>query len=236
MGSLPLALTMDTPDAFVWDRNPPWSSDREEEFLPTRHTLLARLKDCGDHVSWQEFFNLYWRFIYSVALKSGLTETEAQDVVQDTIIAVAARIGDFQYDRKAGTFKAWLMTVTRHKIQDHLRHRQHLMLHEEPWPEPAAEGREAALEHPEEVPGPCQHELIWEQEWRYHLLRVALDRIKDRINAKHYQVLDLCVLRGWAIHKVAQALRINLPQVYLIRSRLSRRLEEEVRLLESRGH
>ena len=51
------------------------------DLVPTRYSLLSRLQDWDDQQSWREFFDNYWRLIYSFALKSGLSETEAQDVV-----------------------------------------------------------------------------------------------------------------------------------------------------------
>ena len=56
---------------------------------PTRYSLLSRLQNWDDQDSWRDFFDTYWRLIYSVAIKSGLTENEAQEVVQETVIAVA---------------------------------------------------------------------------------------------------------------------------------------------------
>ena len=38
----------------------------DETWLPTRQTLLSRLKNWDDQSSWREFFNLYWRLIYGV--------------------------------------------------------------------------------------------------------------------------------------------------------------------------
>ena len=57
-----------------------------EDSIPTRYSLLSRLQDWDDQESWRVFFDTYWRLIYSVAARSGLTESEAQDVVQETII------------------------------------------------------------------------------------------------------------------------------------------------------
>jgi len=51
------------------------------------------------------FFDTYWRLIYCVATRSGLTETEAQDVVQETVICVAKDIQKFKRDRAAGRSK-----------------------------------------------------------------------------------------------------------------------------------
>jgi DNA-directed RNA polymerase specialized sigma24 family protein len=60
-----------------------------EDSIPTRYTLLSRLQDWDDQESWRVFFDTYWRLIYSVAIRSGLTEAEAQDAVQETVICVA---------------------------------------------------------------------------------------------------------------------------------------------------
>ncbi len=92
-----------------------------EDPIPTRYSLLSRLQNWEDTGSWQEFFDTYWRLIYSVALNSGLTETEAQDVVQETIICVAKNIQKFKRDRKLGSFKAWLRNLTHWRIADQLR-------------------------------------------------------------------------------------------------------------------
>ena len=53
-----------------------------DELIPTRWSLICRLKDWNDQVGWREFFDTYWKLIYSVAIKAGLTDAEAQDVVQ----------------------------------------------------------------------------------------------------------------------------------------------------------
>src|SRR5436190_24115121 len=68
------------------------------DLIPTRQSLLSRLKDWDDQESWQDFFNAYWRLIYQVALKARLNDTEAQEVVQETVISVAKEMPGFRYD------------------------------------------------------------------------------------------------------------------------------------------
>src|SRR5688572_6475600 len=99
-------------------------TEKPDTWLPTRRTLLSRLKNWNDQESWREFFNRYWRFIYSVALRAGLTETEAEEVVQETVITVAKQMPAFKYDRSKGTFKGWLQKTTRWKISTQLRKRR----------------------------------------------------------------------------------------------------------------
>ena len=55
----------------------------------TRKSLIARLENWEDQRTWDEFYRTYWRLIYSVALKAGLREDEAWDVVQETILSMA---------------------------------------------------------------------------------------------------------------------------------------------------
>src|SRR6266508_5019344 len=98
--------------------------DKPDLWLPTRRRLLSRLKNWNCQESWREFFNRYWRFIYSVALRAGLTETEAEEVVPETVITVAKQMPGFKYDRSKGSFKGWLQKTTRWKILAQFRKRQ----------------------------------------------------------------------------------------------------------------
>ena len=66
--------------------------------IATRRSLVDRLANWDDQRHWQEFFDTYWKLIYSTARKSGLTDEEAQDVVQETIITVAKKIDKLRYD------------------------------------------------------------------------------------------------------------------------------------------
>src|SRR6266550_6910182 len=96
---------------------------QSEELIPTRATLIQRLKNWQDESSWQEFFDTYWKLIYGVARKAGLNEAEAQDVVQETMFSVAKHMPTFKYDPAIGSFKAWLLNMTRWRITDQLRKR-----------------------------------------------------------------------------------------------------------------
>src|SRR6185436_2740701 len=87
-----------------------------ESLVPTRQSLLSRLRDCEDQEGWREFFDTYWRLIYKVAREAGMDDSRAQDVVQTTFIYLSRRMPRFRYDRARGSFKAWLLRVTRSRI------------------------------------------------------------------------------------------------------------------------
>src|SRR6187397_277277 len=107
---------------------PPQAEAEKEEFLKvtyerTRKSLIERLGNWEDQKSWDEFHRTYWRLIYGVGLKSGLRSEEALDVVQETILAIAKQSREHRYDPKAGSFKVWLMNMTRWRIGDQFRKR-----------------------------------------------------------------------------------------------------------------
>src|SRR5438270_11166341 len=92
--------------------------------LATRRSLVDRLGDWDDQRRWQQFFDTYWKLIYAAARKAGLTEVEAQEVVQETVITVAKNIGKLRYDPAIGSFKGWLLNITRWRFADQYRKRE----------------------------------------------------------------------------------------------------------------
>ena len=196
--------------------------------IPTRYSLLSRLQDWDDRDSWKDFFDTYWRLIYSVALKSGLTEAEAQDVVQETVICVARDLPKFKKDRLLGSFKGWLRNITRWRIGDQLRKRAQAaeLANAIRWEEVAGSGAVEAR-HPA-----MELESVWEEEWRSNLLEAAMDRIKRRVKEEQYQIFDLYVLKHWPVKKVAATLGVNIGQIYLAKHRISLLIKKEIRRLE----
>jgi RNA polymerase sigma factor (sigma-70 family) len=203
-----------------------------DEFIPTRKSLLSRIKHWDDDGSWRDFFNTYWKLIYAVGIKAGLTHTEAQDVVQETVLAVARSIGRFRYDPAVCSFKSWLMQVTRSKIANQFHKRQK---HCSP-PEPATQtGRGTPLL--ERLPDSSSQALdsVWEAEWQKNLMDAAIQKVKRRVPIEQYQIFDFYVLKKWPARKVAQTLSVSLGRVYLAGHRVSGLIKREIELLEKKG-
>lgn len=197
-----------------------------ENWLTTRYSLLSRLQNWDDQESWRDFFDTYWHLIYSFARKAGLSEAEAQEVVQETIISVAKNIQKFRRDRSLGTFKGWLKNLTRWRIADQLRKRTQLS--------PEDEDKRYRLPETMEIPAATDPglESVWEQEWESNLLEAALRRVKHRVKEEHYQIFDLYVLKQWPVRKVARTLDVSVGQVYLAKHRVSLLIRREIRALE----
>jgi len=199
--------------------------------IPTRQSLLARMKDWSDQKSWQDFFNTYWRLIYGVALHAGLNRSEAEEVVQETVLSVAKKIREFKNDPALGSFKSWLMVITRRRIADQFRQRPPRA--EGPAPRPDETARTATIERMAD-PASLQLDHIWEEQWEQNLLRVALENIKNRVSPKQFLLFHEQVLKEAPAPKVAKKYGLNLAQVYMARYRVSRLLKKELRRLREK--
>ncbi len=200
----------------------------DDEIIRTRATLLSRLKNWDDQSSWQEFFDIYWKLIYGVARKAGLSEAEAQDVVQETLFSVAKHLPKFKYDPALGTFKAWLLNMTRWRITDQLRKRGPLIEHRARTDDTA---RTSTVERVPDESIPAL-DAVWEADWEKHLLAAAMANLKGRVDPQQLQIFDFYVNKEWSPEKVAQAFKVTVNQVYLAKTRLTEKLREEVRRLE----
>ncbi len=198
---------------------------KNDPLLATRLSLIARLGNWDEQGKWQEFFEIYWRLIYGVACRAGMKDDEAQEVVQETCIAVAKNIA--RYDSKAGSFKAWLLQMTRWRITDQLRKRpknRHVRRDDDT--------RLTATMDRLPGSGEAAFETVWEEEWQRHVLDAALARLKRKVDAKHFQIFDCAVSKGWSASKTSKTLGVNIAQVYLVKHRLKGMLKKELEGLE----
>ena len=198
-----------------------------DSFLPTRQSLLSRLRDCQDQAGWREFFDSYWRLVYNVARKAGLQDAEAQDVVQNTFIYLTRKMPNFRYDPARGSFKSWLRVVTRSRIGVYRRREKaDEKFIREPLP-----GLSDELTDPlEEIPDPAGDALdeVWQREWEENLLQTALRRVRARVSAQQLLIFRLASKEDLSLNQVAKKLHVSLPQVYLARHRVGRLFKAEV--------
>jgi RNA polymerase sigma-70 factor (ECF subfamily) len=202
-----------------------------EEMIPTRQSLLSRLKDWNDQEGWKVFFDTYWRLIYHAALKTGLSDAEAQDVVQETVISVMKSMPTFEYDSQNGSFKSWLLRLTSWRITDQLRKRQKGI--EQPRREPRTSTRTATVERVADPAG-LRLEATWDEELRTNLMDVALVRVKRAVDAKQFQIFDLHVTKNWPVSKVARFLHVSAARVYLTKHRITKLIKKEIAYLQTK--
>jgi RNA polymerase sigma factor (sigma-70 family) len=197
-----------------------------DDSLATRASLLGRLKNWDDAKSWEDFTQTYSRLIRAVAIKAGLTESEAKDVEQETLLCVAKTIHEFESNPGRGTFKSWLLNLTRWRIADQFRRRGPTGACAPP-PDATATSTSTV----ERVPDPDNLDAEWEVEWKRNILETALARVGRKVKPKHLQIFDLYAMRHWPAGKVAHELGVTRVQVYLVNHRLMKLMKQEVEYL-----
>ncbi len=203
----------------------------KDDSYPTRSSLLHRVKDTADQPSWQEFNDLYGKLILGFALKAGLTEDEAKEVVQETLIAAAKNLPEFKYDPKVCSFKTWLLNLSNWRVKDQLRKRQSPLSQGQVVRARGDEAEGTRTATIERVPDSAgdQLEALWNKEWETTVLDAALGKVKGQIDSKQWQMFDLYVLKQWPVCEVAQALGVSTGRVYLTKHRVSALVKREVK-------
>lgn len=200
----------------------------------TRESLLRRVCDWSDDASWQEFFDVYWRILYAVAIQEGLTESEAEEAVQATMITVAKKIRTFKYDPAVGSFRSWICTQARWKITDYKRRRAR---EQNRLRRPNYENHSSTHTRTSTVARiPDERDALepfLQENWERAVGQVALAQVKAAVHPKHFQMFDLHVVKKWPIRDVAKLLQVNVAQVYLAKSRISRLLRQTTKRVEA---
>src|SRR4051794_40951094 len=137
----------------------------------TRASLLLQIRDGSNQVAWREFVDLYGPVVYGFARKRGLQDADAADLMQDVLRSVSSAIGRLDYDRKQGTFRGWLFTITRNKVFNFLSARRIR-------PQGSGDSTTNRL-LAEEPDGSSDGQDAWELEYQRRLASLAMDRVKS---------------------------------------------------------
>lgn len=200
----------------------------EDELLPTRPSLLARLRNQDDskawHHGWEEFFALYNPVIYRRAIKSGLRPEDAEDVVQEIVVGVAKKLPAFCYDPKRCSFKTWLFRIARNKIADQFRRQgrqaQFYEVHSE-----ASEA--AALEIAD--PNALSPDKEWDFAFETILRRAAIEYVTQRVKPMTMRLYLFHVVEGHSVKETVAHFRdsqVKSTDVHLAKHRVQKMVDE----------
>jgi RNA polymerase sigma factor (sigma-70 family) len=199
---------------------------RTNSLLATRRSLISRLRNREDQESWRDFFTTYWKLIYSFAVRCGCSDTEAEEVVQETMVSLAKKMPEYRYDPATCSFKGWLLHVTNWRVIDQLRKRRSKE-------EPLLPAVNAAAELVDQMAGSTAPELeaLWDEEWQKNMIDAAMQRVKRKVNSEQYQIFHLLAVKGQGAREVADLLGVNIAKVYLAKHSVTKLVKKEIELL-----
>jgi RNA polymerase sigma factor (sigma-70 family) len=192
----------------------PCNFGRLELMDTTSPTLLERLRGNEDSQAWREFAAIYSPLMQRFARLRGFSIGDAEDVAQECMTKLSRTMPSFQYDSKRGSFKGMLFTMVNRCIIQRARKRR---------PSHASTSvLNAAAARSD--PG----EDAWDREWLRHHLQYCLRLVEAELAESTVAAFRLYALKEWPVEKVCQTLGLTANQVYLAKSRVMRRLREEL--------
>jgi RNA polymerase sigma-70 factor (ECF subfamily) len=181
-----------------------------------------RLRDLSDGHAWSQFIELYFPLVFRCLRRNGLQDADAADVAQEVLRSVAAAMPGFTYDASRGSFRGWLLAVTRSRLVKwwHAKKRAGTQLGETElgdWAEREATEQERAA---------------WEADFRQSLLDVALERVRPLVQPATWQAFWRTSIDGQPAEEAAASLQMSVGAVYVARSRVIAKLRTAMRELE----
>ena len=185
----------------------------------TSESLLVRVKDAADRDAWIDFAAIYRPLVYRVARSRGLQDADAQDLSQQVLLSVAAKIEEWELGQSPGSFRKWLARIARNAAIDHFR-RVRL---------DTACGGSSVMEtlqnHPDAIP---LDNTTLAHEYRREVFRTAARRIRPEFHEATWAAFWMTTVDGCPIEVAANKTGKTVGAVYTARSQVMQRLREAV--------
>lgn len=178
--------------------------------LTTPPTLLDRLRNAPDRDAWDKFVTMYTPLFFSWTKRLGMNGHESADFVQDLFVILVEQLPRFRYDPNR-SFRAWLKAIAMNRWRSRLRQKKI----------DAAEAAE--LEHEADSASD-----FGEAEYRQYLVVRALGIMQAEFEPETWKACWEFVVSGRPAAEVAAELHISVNAVYLSKSRVLRRLRQEL--------
>jgi RNA polymerase sigma-70 factor (ECF subfamily) len=183
--------------------------------------LLLRIRDPRDTAAWRTFVDVYGRLVYRHCRGRGLRHEDTENVTQEVFTQVSQSIRGFDYQPELGRFRDWLGTVTRNEINRFLKKESRA----------ARGGRGAEDEQALDSLSARTEDTAWAEEFNTHLLATALARSRSHFEEQTWRAFERVWLEKRPAAEVAAELNVPIDRVYVAKSRVLERLQQEVKEL-----
>jgi RNA polymerase sigma-70 factor (ECF subfamily) len=180
--------------------------------VETSLTWLGRLVTTPSDDDWRQLLDVYGPLLNGWLARAGVPSADRDDLIQDVLVVVVRRVGEFEH-RGAGAFRAWLRGILANHLKKFFRTRD--------------EGPTVDLDAIAEAGSVLGQQ--WDREHdEYHAAR-AIRAVEGDFAPATWAAFRRQVLDGRAPADVAAELGLSLNAVILAKSRVLKRLREELR-------
>ena len=187
--------------------------------MDTSVSLLERLTGAPTDYDWRRLDDLYRPLLRAWMARAGVAASDADDLVQDVLLVVFRKVAGFEW-RGQGAFRAWLRTILANRVRDYFRGQKY---------RPTATGDSDFLRRLDELESPASAlSQLWDREHDEHVAASLLRRVQGDFAPATWQAFRRHVLEGDPAVKVAEELGLSLNSVLLAKSRVLKRLRQEL--------
>ena len=180
----------------------------------TSESLLIRLSSIGDTDAWDRFVELYTPLIFYWARKTGLQSQDASDLVQDVMTIVFQQLPKLEYDPEK-SFRGWLRTITMNRFRELCRGKRPQLM-------------DASGSVMGRVPDWRLAESTWDLNYARELVAAVMADMRDDFAPKTWAALVELMKTGRPASEVANEAGVSVWTIYAARSRLLKRLRQEL--------
>ncbi len=196
-----------------------------EDVHRTSQSLIVRAKE-NDPLAWERLVQLYSPMVYFWCQDSGLPQADLHDVFQEVFHTLSRNIKKFR-PIENGTFRGWLRTLTRNKLNDHFRKYGR---------EPRPIGGTEALNYLEQFPETPQGKSnsgrstysTSEKDIEHSMLCRALENVRPHFAENTWKAFWMVVIDGRETGDVASDLSMRPGTVRVAKTRVLKRLRLEI--------
>lgn len=189
----------------------------------TRKKLLKKLQN-GDDVSWSEFYNLYWPFVFSIGKRLGMIP----ELMQEIMIMLFNGQEILRYDASKGKFRTYFGQIVCHKALKMLRAAARSSSFLASAPESSDDPSSRPDGHPDIRNENDPFQKIFDEEYRKYLLSLALNELRSRVEPETYDIFEMDVLQGRPPKDVARHLGVSRAVIDTYCSRCRNHLQKIV--------
>lgn len=192
----------------------------------TSLTLLSSLQQSNDPETWDRLIALYQPLLKSWLRRYEVQATDADDLVQEVLLAVSKDLTNFDHNGRTGAFRNWLRSILVNRLRNFWKTRGR---------QPRTADGSSLDDRIQQLEDPASEmSQLWSVDHDRHVARQLMVLTQPQFTEVTWAAFTRVAIDGARPDDVAAELNISLNAVFIAKSRVISRLRQQAEgLLEA---